>query len=179
MARWMKRSSDSSFDLNLAPMLDIIVTVIPMLLLSLAFIQVKMIESPVPQVVSEDQAKSQKPPAGVNLSLKMKKDFGYTFIASDHGQNREVKVPMVNGKFDTETLVGVAIQMKRSYPDHFRVELSPSETVSFNEIVVTMDALRRAPAGTTKFSFKDSKSEQPVETDLMFPDVVMSNVVAE
>ena len=48
-----RRSSDSTFELNLAPFLDIIVSIIPMLLLSVAFVQIKMIEAPTPQVVSE------------------------------------------------------------------------------------------------------------------------------
>ena len=35
------RDTDGTFELNLAPFLDIIVSVVPMLLLSIAFIQIK------------------------------------------------------------------------------------------------------------------------------------------
>jgi hypothetical protein len=47
------RATDATFDLNLAPILDIIVSIVPLLLLSIAFVQVKMIDTSVPQVVAE------------------------------------------------------------------------------------------------------------------------------
>jgi hypothetical protein len=39
------RSADATFDLNLAPILDIIVSIVPLLLMSIAFVQVKMIDT--------------------------------------------------------------------------------------------------------------------------------------
>jgi biopolymer transport protein ExbD len=177
MRRLGTRQSDATFELNLAPMLDIIVTVIPMLLLSVAFVQVKMIETPVPQIAASSASNDQKPT--LTLTLKMNKVSGFLFVVNDHGKSREVKVPLVNGKFDVPALTGVAIQMKRSYPDRFRLELEPGATVSMNEIVATVDAVRKAPEKIAKFSFKDEKTGHMVDTDWMFPDVVFSNVAAE
>jgi biopolymer transport protein ExbD len=178
MRRLGTRQSDATFDLNLAPMLDIIVTVIPMLLLSLAFVQVKMIETPVPQMTTNASTSDQKPT--LTMTLKMNKQTGFTFVVNDHGKVREVKVPLVaNGQFDQAGLVGVALQMKRAYPDRFRLELEPGATVSMNEIVATVDAVRKGPEKAGVFSFKDEKTGKLVQTDLMFPDVVFSNVAAE
>lgn len=174
----MKRSDDSTFDLNLAPMLDIIVTVIPMLLLSVAFVQVKMIETPIPQMVADAQMKEQKNPL-VSFHLKMDRELGFNLVVNDKGQVKEQKLPMKAGHFDFDGLTTMAAQVKRVYPDHFRLELAPGETVSVNEIVKVMDSVRKAPATMAKFSFKDEKSGQAVETDLMFPDVTFSNVVTE
>ncbi len=175
MARWMKRADDATFELNLAPMLDIIVTVIPMLLISVCFIQVKMIETPVPAVVKDQQ---QPTPPGVSLQLKMNKSDGFNFSVNDKGHTSDNKVALKNGIFDLAALTAMAATVKRNYPGLFRLELAPSETVSVNEIIKVMDAVRRAPANT-KFSFRDEKSGHDVQTDLMFPDVTFSNVVTE
>ena len=48
-----KRVEDATFELNLAPMLDIIVSIVPMLLMSVAFVHVTVIDTPVPQVVEK------------------------------------------------------------------------------------------------------------------------------
>ena len=178
MRNFMKRSDDATFDLNLAPMLDIIVTVIPMLLLSVAFVQVKMLETPVPQMVADAPKEPPKNPS-VSFRLKMDREGGFNLVTNDKGQIKEQKLPLKAGHFDFEGLTQMASQVKRAYPDQFRLELLPSETVSFNEIVKVMDALRKAPQELPKFSFRDEKSGQMVETDLMFPDVTFSNVVAE
>ena len=47
------RADDSTFALNLAPMLDIIVSIIPMLLMSVVFVQIKEMETTIPEIVNE------------------------------------------------------------------------------------------------------------------------------
>ena len=47
------REEDATFELNLAPMLDIIVSIIPMLLLSVVFVQITVIDTPIPQAVEK------------------------------------------------------------------------------------------------------------------------------
>ena len=54
------RIDDSTFELNLAPMLDIIVSIIPMLLLSVVFTRITVIDTPVPQAVEQAVAENTK-----------------------------------------------------------------------------------------------------------------------
>lgn len=171
------RKSDAVFDLNLAPMLDIIVTIIPMLLLSLAFVQVKMIETSVPQVVAQKiQEQKQQNQPKVNLALKVGKS-GFNLVVNNNGKSSDNKVDMKDGKYDFAALSATAAKIKRQYVDIFNVDLMPEGDVSYDDLVRTMDAIRRMPAGTGKVTVKDEKTGQMAETDLMFPDVTFANVV--
>ncbi len=179
MAARHRRKTKATFDLNLAPILDIIVSIIPMLLLSVAFIQIKMIDTPIPQVVAEKIAEQKsKDTVPVTIELKASKE-ALVFEVIDKGQPREIKIPSVNGAVDFAGLYTQAVNLKRQYSDVFKVDLAPAGTVSFDDIVKIMDTLRRGNAGEKKFAFKDTKSGEMVETDLMFTDVTFSNVVGK
>lgn len=173
------RKSDATYDLNLAPFLDIIVSIIPMLLLSLAFVQVKMIETNIPQVVAQkiQEQKEEKQPK-VNLALKMSKK-GFGLVVNNNGKSNEMKVALKNGELDFEALTTTASQVKRQYVDIFTIDLLPEGDVSYNDIVKTMDSIRRMPANLGKVTVKDEKTGQTAQTDLMFPDVTFANVVEQ
>jgi biopolymer transport protein ExbD len=173
------RLSDSTFELNLAPFLDIIVSVVPLLLLSVVFVEIKMIEVPVPQVVQnaiERDQKDQNPP--VSLNLKVAK-ANFVFEVTDHGDTKSLSVPAVNGTLDFDGLKVKANELKNRYPQVFKMGMAPEKDVEFKELVKAMDAVRKVPNADRKIAFVDSATGQKVETDLMFPNVTFSNVVGE
>ncbi len=175
--RTMKtRSGDATFDLNLAPILDIIVSIVPLLLLSIAFVQVKMIDTTVPQVVAEAaQRANDKSPTVV--TLKVSKAKGFTFeVAKDGAAGTPVEVPNKNNAWDMEGLHHAAFALKEKNAEVFRVDLSPDADVNLNELVIVMDKLRRTPEAK-KVAFVDPASGQKVETELMFPNVLFANVI--
>ena len=172
------RSTDATFDLNLAPFLDIIVSIIPLLLLSVAFVQIKMIETSIPQVVAAkiaEQHKNKNIP--VTFKLKASKKSGYTLEINNKGRVKRTRLALnKEGKLDYDGLNAAAATLKRSHTDVFRIDFEPRADISYDEIVLTMDSLRRLPDGQ-KVAFKDTKSGESVETDLMFPDVTFSNIL--
>ena len=92
------RASDATFDLNLAPILDIIVSIVPLLLLSVAFVQVKMIDSSVPQVVAEAAQRANEKSEAV-FALKISKLKGFTLEVTKDGKMDPVPVPNKNGTY--------------------------------------------------------------------------------
>jgi biopolymer transport protein ExbD len=171
------RKADASYELNLAPFLDIIVSIIPMLLLSVVFTQIKMIETSIPQLVAQkikEQQESKTPP--VSISLKVEPQ-GFNFIVKSNGVTQESPILKKDGIFDYTSLTKTAASIKKQNLDIFSVDLLPDDKVSYDEIVQTMDAIRRIPASEGKFTITDSKTGQSSETDLMFPDVTFANVV--
>lgn len=172
-----QRKGDSSYDINLAPFLDIIIVIIPMLLLSIAFIQVRMIETNVPQVVAQkiNEQKKQDEPQ-VSFALKADLASGFKLEVREKGKTRDVKIGLKEGKLDYAGLTAEALNLKHQYNDIFSMDFMPAPTVPYDAIVQTMDALRRLPA-SEKISVKDSKTGAITQTDMMFPDVTFANVV--
>src|SRR3954464_1400564 len=107
MSRYLKRSSDATYDLNLAPILDIIVSIVPLLLLSIAFVQVKMIDTSVPQVVAE-AAERANDKSETTVSLKVSKGKGFVFEVTKDGKTNPVTVGNKDGKWDLEALNAAA-----------------------------------------------------------------------
>lgn len=171
------RMEDATFELNLAPMLDIIVSIVPMLLLSVAFVHVTVIDTPVPQIVEKAiAAANEKNKDQVQVVLAVSKQSGFRFTITDHGQTKESVVAMKGAEFDLEGLYKETLAIKKSYPDVFRLELNPEENVPLNEIVNVMDQVRTTKASDPKMTFNDVETGKPIETNLLFPDVVFGNV---
>lgn len=175
--RFRSRVDDSTFELNLAPMLDIIVSIVPMLLMSVAFVHVTIIETPVPQVVERAIASAnEKTKDQTQVSLSMSKEDGFKITVVNKGATKQTMIALKNGEFDMDGLHAETLQLKKAFPEVFRLELNPNENVPLNEIVGVMDTVRMVRSGEPKIVFNDVDNGKPVETNLMFPDIVFGNV---
>jgi biopolymer transport protein ExbD len=170
------RIDDMTFDLNLAPMLDVIVSIIPMLLLSVVFVQINIIESPLPQVVQNAINNEKEKDTSVSLLLSKTKP---KFIVERGGQQREFPVPATPGVLNLGALHQQAVQIKTQHPEIFSLSLLPEPNLSLEEIVQVMDILRNKKHSDPVFTFTDKESGKPVQTDLIFPNIVFSNIVGE
>src|SRR5438067_9532513 len=104
MQRYGKtRSTDATFDLNLAPILDIIVSIVPLLLLSIAFVQVKMIDTSVPQVVAEAAQRANEK-TETTVTLKVSKTKGFSFEVARDGRKTPVDIPNNKNGWDMSGL---------------------------------------------------------------------------
>lgn len=175
MRSFRSRIEDATFELNLAPMLDIIVSVIPMLLMSVVFVQVMVIDTPIPQAVEKAMVQNEQK-NDVQIQLAVSKATGFRIVVIDNGKQTEKTIPLKDQKLDLDGLKAEIWQTKLKYPNQFRVELNPDETVNLDEIVSVMDKVRTKAATDPKILFTDVESGKQLETDLMFPDVVFGNV---
>lgn len=171
------RTDDSTFELNLAPMLDIIVSIVPMLLMSIAFVHVTTIDTPIPQVVEKAiAAANEKNKDQIQVLLSVSNTAGFKIVINDKGQSTEHLLSLKENKLDLDGLYKEIVSLKKTYPDVFRMELNPEESVPLNEIVSVLDQVRTIKAGDPKMTFKDVETGKPIETNLLFPDVVFGNV---
>lgn len=171
------RAADSTFDINLAPVLDIIVCLVSLLLLSAAYLEVKGIETDVPQVVKEIIEK-QDPKTLADISLILSKKMGLLFRVNDKGRVSDMKVPPVNGAIDLTGLHQAAKKIKSANPQVFNLSMAPEKDVSLEEIVQVMDQLRKFENQET-IQVKNPESGEVVSTNLMFPNIVFSNVLGD
>lgn len=137
------RATDATFDLNLAPILDIIVAVVPMLLLSVAFVQVRMIDTPIPQAI--DKTKSAEKRDKVRVSLLVRADQ-YEFIVEGNGKKQRMIASTM------EELKSKAEQIKTSDNSIEELELLPNPQVSLQHIVKVMDEVRKTKDGHSLFA---------------------------
>lgn len=179
------RVDDATFELNLAPMLDIIVSIIPMLLLSVVFVQITVVDTPVPQAVEQAvAAANEKNKDVVQVRLAVSGDRSvHISILDRNGSNKAVDVPAIgsgsSAKADLDGLYAQVMNLKKDYPDVFKMEMNPSESVPLDEIISVMDTVRmtRTKDGQpVNLSFKDVTTGKVLETNLLFPDVVFGNI---
>ncbi|HMN67034.1 MAG TPA: biopolymer transporter ExbD, partial [Bdellovibrionales bacterium] len=151
------------------------VSIVPLLLLSIAFVQVKMIDTSVPQVVAEASERANDK-SQATVALKVSKEKGFMFEVTKDGQTTPTTIGNKNGQWDLEALHAAAFTVKEKHPEVLRLDLNPDADVNLNELVSVMDKLRRNPEGK-KVTFKDPESGQSIETELMFPSVLFANVI--
>ena len=171
--------AETSFELDLSPMLALMVTLIPIMLLSTVFVRIALIETPLPQVVEkaikEDRSKKDRQ---VNLVLDMNPKYGFKFLIQVNGQTKKnISIPMQGNAWNLEKLYKEALLVKAQHPKIFRLDLNPNSKVSYEEIVKVMDTLRLIKNGDKKVKIIDKETSQAAKTDIMFPDINFGNVV--
>lgn len=178
--RFRNEGRESTFELELAPMLALFVSLIPMLLLNAQFTKMAIVDAPVPQVVLNPRAAEAKPEKApsVNVYVYANAKEGIKIVLKKDNSESEIKIPNKDGILDLERLHQEMVKVKVSHPDVFRLELSPDGEIAYDQIIAMMDKMRnRDRDKDPKIEIKDSKTEKMIETDLLFPDVVLANVV--
>lgn len=178
-ARFKPRiSRGSEFELDLAPLLSVMVKLVPVLLISSAFVQVMVIETDLPQAVKEAIQKQEDDQNLASIQLDVSKKAGIKVIVARGGEQKIENIPLTSeGAFDLAALHKQLQKVKTENPKVFRIELSPEGDVPYKELVRIMDEARKSRDKALRFPVWDSQKNQQVETDYMFPDVVFSNMM--
>ena len=173
-----KISNNHEFDLDLAPLLSVMVKLVPVLLLSSAFVQVMVIETELPQAVKEAVQKQEENKDLATIQLDVSHKEGIKVIVDRQGNQVIEKIPVLSdGNFDLAGLHKQLLKVKTQNPKVFRLELSPSGDVSYKDIVKIMDEARKSRDKDVRFPVWDSTKQKDIETDYMFPDVTFANMM--
>lgn len=173
--RTIRTTNPYEFELDLAPLLAVMVKLVPVLLVSSAFIQVMTIETELPQAVKEAiQKQDEKPTASVQIKASLKE--GLHVIVAKGGAQQTETVPLKDGKFDYPLLHQTLQKVKAANPEVFKIELAPDADVTTQDIAKMSDEARRSRDKKITFPVYDSKENKTVMTDFMFPDIVFTNI---
>jgi len=168
---------NSEFELDLAPLLAVMVKLVPVLLLSSAFVQMMIIETELPQVVQQALAKEEKKEKPTVVTLDIDRETGVKVTTNKNGKETVRSIAMVNKTdFNYPGVKEVLVQVKQQNPEVFKIEFNPAANVPYKEIVKMMDEVRKSNDKNVQFPVTDEKSGKTVQTDYMFPEVVFSNV---
>lgn len=173
-----KINHNSEFELDLAPLLAVMVKLVPVLLVSSAFVQMMIIETELPQVVQQAIERQDKNPKAAQVSLEMNKKEGIKITITEDGKQQiEVVSLNSNKEFDLPVLQAKFQQIKKEHPEVFKIEVNPDAEIPYKEVVRVMDEARRSRSAEVRFPIKDEKTGKESTTDLMFPEVVFANMM--
>jgi biopolymer transport protein ExbD len=170
-------STHTEFELDLAPLLAVMVKLVPVLLISSAFVQIMIIESDLPQAVKQQIEENNKNEPQITVSLEAGSDGSLKLITQKDSQQTLVEIPAKNNSFDLERLQLEFQTVKKQYPEIFRLDLKPDSKVPYKDIVKLMDEARRSRNKELKFPVIDKTDNREIMTEYMFPDVVFANVM--
>jgi biopolymer transport protein ExbD len=168
---------ETDWEIDLSPLLALMVTLIPVLLLQTSFATLSMLETSLPILsdAKQEEQKKDKDEIKFDLDIFAKDDSHFELkVQINDKEVKKVKVVPKDGKFDLEALYAELSKVKKDYPKEIGAKLTPGDKVNYDMIVKMLDVIRKDPSGTM-YRYKD-KEGQLVETAMLFPDVVFGNI---
>lgn len=168
---------ESEFDLDLAPLLAVMVKLVPVLLLSSAFVQLSIIETELPQMV-QAAVEQQEQKTQARLMLEMSPEQGFQIqLREADGTEKNFTVPMKDAQWDYANLHKTLVTLKTSHPSIYKLEFAPSESVKYQDVIRATDEARKARDSKIQFPIQDTEKVQIGTTNYMFPDVTFTNML--
>lgn len=189
----MRHAGSMYTGLNLAPMIDCLVMLIPFLLTTTAYFQVSVIKNAIPNLSQSQMTPEMAKAREKSLELKLlMNDYGYTIVAKGGilqyyaDKSAKATIPKINGTaYDTLALNKVLLEIRKAHPELPVDEpliLYPKANVTYNEIVETMDAVREQLDDDGNIFYQDvtdnKGNSRKVATEI-FPNVVMGAELVE
>jgi biopolymer transport protein ExbD len=180
--RWgSRRHDDGTFELQLTSMIDIFTIMVFFLLkgfaavaLGLVFLDAQ-IPQPVQAALEKDRNKKER---DVVLRVDIQPNRALAIEVTVEGNTNHKVVISPKGKdFDLTRFHTEIVGLKIKHPDVFRIDVNPSEQISYKEIISVMDQVRTRLNSDPKVFIQDEATKKQVETNLLFPDVVFGNVM--
>lgn len=175
----IKINHEYEFELDLAPLLAVMVKLVPVLLVSSAFVQMVTIETQLPQVVQQAIEKNEKDEKATHIAIEVKEKDGVKIVVKKNdGKESSEIVPMKSdGTYDFPRLHERLVAIKQQNPEVFKVDLSPDGNVPYEAIVRVMDEARRVRDNNIRFPLFDKTTNKETKTDYMFPEVNFANTM--
>lgn len=170
-----KKELEEMEDINIMPLMNIIMLLIPFLILSMEFVKIGVIDVTAPKLnnsATPSSTPDKKPKKLLNLTISVTRK-GFRLLTrgnqipegcdiSPNALNGKDKtkptIAKTDGKFNLIALKKCLVKIKKEFPDEKRVIIMAEPEVKFTSIVKVMDSSREKTVG---------------KRDL-FPEVVLS-----
>ncbi len=167
------QTNQSEFELDLAPLLAVMVKLVPVLLISSAFVQLSIVESNFPPSVQNAIQYNQEQSNLKSLSLEIDHSNNLLLTVVSNTDNQKLPIKNVTNKIDKIELNTQLVKIKTKYPDLFTITIYPKKQVKYQELVILMDQLRIDSINHRLFEFKDPQSNKIEKTTYLFPNITM------
>jgi len=169
-----RKSNDQPLSLNLVPLLDALVTIIAFLLITMSFMHMVSISSPVPIVSDEDNRRllNKKP-----LQLTMEVEPDYIRIKALFNQvppKRFDSSP--DGTPDLISIHDHLIGIKQKFPGEKQIVITPHPSISYDLLIAVMDSVQQLEK-TDPPIFWSTPDGLDQEIKELFSEVVFGNLL--
>ena len=144
-SRRARKALTVNTDLKLMPLMNIIIALIPMLLLSAVFLEVKVIETSLPRDAGAEAAAAEPKKPPLDLAVHVRKA---AYIVEGHGVEPRVLPRLTSGSTpDSTTMIRLSEVLRAlaaTRPGTTEVRIVAEARTHYQEIVSLMDAAREA-----------------------------------
>lgn len=176
-SRIKPRRMNHEFELDLAPLLSVMVKLVPVLLISSAFVQVMTLDSDLPGSLQKVIAESQNEPVAIRITTDSTHQV-QVVVSSPQGVTTKRVPATTEGQIDLDGTHNALLEVKKTYPQIFHLSIQPDARLSYQELVRVMDQARKAKAQGIEFPYTDKDTKETKTTPWMFPEVMIEPVGA-
>lgn len=171
------RTHYEEFELDLTPLLAIIMKLVPVLVISSSFLQLTQIDTDLPQVVKQQiENQKQNPDKMAVIQIKVEDNKSMKVLVTKDSHSDTVTISAADGgHLNLNELNTKLVEIKKKNPEVFKIDLAPSDSLTYSEIVTILDGSRKSNTND-EFTFVDPKTGSEVKTDFLFPEVVFNNI---
>lgn len=134
-----KGKRQEEVDVNIIPVMNIFLLLIPFLLLTAAFVQLAVVELSLPSLNKGQNQQAQQRPQKLVLVILAVKETGFQLKAQGFKFDPLNKV---NNQYNYRQLIGQLKQIKQTYPYAEDIFISPENNVKYDIIIKVMDRCR-------------------------------------
>lgn len=168
-----RQAKEEDHDLNLIPVMNLFMVLIPFLLMGAAFFHMAVIPTSTPSH-TPGESDVPKTPTTVSASLVIKNDrlslsFSSTNLSEEQVRDLSAEWPVTDGKMPVEKMQDYLLSVKKKYPDSTTLVVLPDGDLSYQRLVEVLDKTREIQDGTNKDGEKVYKE--------LFPVTVFSKLV--
>lgn len=173
-SRIKPRHMSHEFEIDLAPLLAVMVKLVPVLLVSSGFVQLMTIDSDLPGSLQKAIAESQQQQVAIRISTDSKNSV-HVLVSTPQGQKTS-SVPAINGQIDLDGTHNALVEVKKTYPQVFHVSLAADARTNYQDLVRVMDQARKVKEVGVEFPYTDPDTKETKLTPWMFPEVMIEPV---
>ncbi len=171
-----RKATDEVEDLNLIPVMNLFMVLIPFLLMGAAFFHIAVIPTSTPSH-TPGESDVPKTPKTVSASLVLKPDrftltFSSTSLTPKELDDLAAEWPVKDGKLPVKQLQDHLRTIKEKYPESTTLVVLPDGHFKYQQLVKVLDKTREFQAGTDKKTGKKIYKE-------LFPVTVFSKLVED
>ena len=137
------KNSETNYNVDLAPLLGLMVTLVPLILLSTAFVQIKTFKTEIPNLSKkaiesiENLPKVKEPPHVVS-KLSESKSIS-VFVKSQKEQIAHFKIESIDGTADYKSYQAYLLKIKEQYPKADRIIVETAQETDYEDLLKLID----------------------------------------